>query len=155
MAHGHLVASRMKLADRIAQFRGSFVVRSGDILASSIEAYFDLDTPEGEEPEPPVGEPSSTHRVVDEAGGDILSRCFRFRYERSWARYYGEAALDPHESEALWRHALGTIAVDIPPALAFLLLLATRSGLPQQHQSFERLNRSRLKSGKAACGHGR
>jgi hypothetical protein len=91
----------------------------------------------------------SAPRVVDAAGGDILSRCFRFRYERSWARYYGEAALDPHESEALWRHALGTIAVDIPLALAFLLLLATRSGLPQQRQTFERLNRSRLKSGKA------
>jgi hypothetical protein len=121
----------------------------GDVLASSIEAYFDLDTPEGEEPEPPAGEHPSVHRVADEAGGDILSRCFRFRYERSWARYYDEAALEPHQSEALWRHALGTIAVDIPLALAFLLLLATRSGLPQQRQSFERLNRSRLKSGKA------
>jgi hypothetical protein len=121
----------------------------GDVLASSIEAYFDLDTHEGEEPEPPAGEHPSMHRVTDEAGGDILSRCFRFRYERSWSRYYDEAVLEPRESDVLWRHALGTVAIDIPLVLAFFLLLATRSGLPQQRQSFERLNRSRLKSGKA------
>jgi hypothetical protein len=123
----------------------------GDVLASSIEAYFDLDTPEGEEPEPPAGERPSVHRVADEgrAAGDILSRCFRFRYERSWSRYYEAAALEPRASDVLWRHALGTIAIDIPVVLAFFLLLSTRSGLPQQRQSFERLNRSRIKSGKA------
>jgi hypothetical protein len=123
----------------------------GDVLASSIEAYFDLDTPEGQEPEPPEGGRPSVHRVTDEGrpGGDILSRCFRFRYECSWSRYYEAAALEPRASEVLWRHALGTIAIDIPVALAFFLLLATRSGLPQQRQSFERLNRSRIKSGKA------
>lgn len=119
-----------------------------DVLASSIEAYFDLDTPEGGEPESPTGESPSAHRVVAETTGDVLSRCFRFRYERSWSRYYEQAALGLHESEALWQHALGTIAIDIPLVLAFLLLLATRAGLPQQHQSFERLNRSRLKCGK-------
>jgi len=121
----------------------------GDVLASSIEAYFDLDTLRGEEPEPPAGEYPSLHRVVDETGGDILGRCFRFRYERSWSRYYEQAALEPREAEVLWRHALGTIAIDIPLVLAFLLLLGVRSGLPQQRQSFERLNRSRLKAGKA------
>jgi hypothetical protein len=106
----------------------------GDVLASSIEAYFDLDTSEAEEPEPPEGERPSVNRVADEArpAGDILSRCFRFRYERSWSRYYEEAALEPGASDVLWRHALGTIAIDIPVVLAFFLLLATRSGLPQQ-----------------------
>src|SRR5579862_1251667 len=122
----------------------------GDVLASSVEAYFDLDTLEGEEPEPPAGEDPCGHRVVDEeSSSDILSRCFRFRYERSWSRYYGGAALEPGAIDVLWRHSLGTIAIDIPMALAFFLLLATRSGLPQQRQSFERLNRSRIKLGKA------
>jgi len=122
----------------------------GDVLASSVEAYFDLDTPEGEEPEPPAGEAPSAHRVVDEqSGSDILSRCFRFRYERSWSRYYRCAALEPGAIDLLWRHSLGTIAIDIPVVLAFFLLLATRSGLPQLPQSFERLNRSRTKLGKA------
>jgi hypothetical protein len=120
----------------------------GDVLASSIESYFDLDTPEGEEPEPPAGQAPSLQRVVN--GDDILSRCFRFRYERTWSDYYREAGLDDRESEVVWRHALGTIAIDIPIVLAFFLLLGTRSGLPQQAQSFERLNRIRLKSGKAA-----
>jgi hypothetical protein len=125
----------------------------GDVLASSVEAYFDLDTPEGEEPEPPGGVSrgeEAMRRVIDgESSGDILSRCFRFSYERSWSEYYHGARLEARASEALWRHSLGTIAIDIPVVLAFFLLLATRSGLPQQRQSFERLNRSRVKLGKA------
>jgi hypothetical protein len=120
-----------------------------DVLASSLEAYFDLDTPDGEEPEPPAGDPSLM-RVLDDgqSGDDILNRCFRFRYERTWSEYYSKAALTPSQSQALWRHALGTIVLDIPVVLAFLLLLGTRSGLPQRSQTFERLNRSRLRAGK-------
>ena len=124
----------------------------GDVLASSIEAYFDLDTPEGEEPEPPAGEPASPHRVASEAeaGDDILGRCFRFRYERTWHRYYETGGLSEGERAAVWRHALGTVVLDVPVILGFFLLLGTRSGLPQRPQIFERLNRSRLKAGKAA-----
>jgi hypothetical protein len=123
----------------------------GDVLASSIETYFDLDTPEGEEPEPPAGRDASTCRVFDPVHGeaDILRRCFRFHYEPSWQEYYRDAGLSPDQRGALWRHALGTIALDIPVLLAFFLLLNTRAGLPQSPQSFERLNRSRLKAGKA------
>jgi hypothetical protein len=123
----------------------------GDVLASNIEAYFDLDTPEGEEPEPPAGRSASTLRVFDPANGgaDILRRCFRFHYEPSWREYYRDADLSPDQRGALWRHALGTIVLDIPVLLAFFLLLSTRAGLPQSPQSFERLNRSRLKAGKA------
>jgi hypothetical protein len=123
----------------------------GDVLASCIEAYFDLDTPENEEPEPPAGWRVSTHRLFDPAHGsaDMLSRCFRFRYEPSWRQYYREAGLNPEQRAALWRHALGTIALDIPVLCAFLLLLSTRAGLPQSPQTFERLNRSRVKAGKA------
>jgi hypothetical protein len=40
--------------------------------------------------------------------------------------------------------------IDIPIVIAFFLLLGSRSGLPQQPQSLERLNRTRVKSGKAA-----
>jgi hypothetical protein len=123
----------------------------GDVLASSIEAYFDLDTPDGEEPEPPAARDASVFRVYDPAHGaaDILRRCFRFHYEPSWREYYRDADLNPDQRGALWRHALGTIALDIPVLLAFCLLLNTRAGLPQSPQTFERLNRSRLKAGKA------
>jgi hypothetical protein len=123
----------------------------GDVLASCIEAYFDLDTPPGEEPEPPAGWEVSSNRLFDPAQGsaDMLSRCFRFRYEPSWRQYYGEAGLSLEQRALVWRHALGTIALDIPVLCAFFLLLGTRAGLPQSPQSFERLNRSRLKAGKA------
>jgi hypothetical protein len=124
-----------------------------EALASSIEAYFDFDTPDGEDPEPPERVPQSAAnagKVHDDAraGDDLLARCFRFRYERSWSDYYQRAALSSDQSHALWRHALGTIAMDIPLLLAFFLLLAARSGLPQQPVALARLNRQRRHSGK-------
>ena len=124
---------------------------AADVLASSVEAYFDFDTVTGEEPEPLDGERGLARRVIDSERreDDILGRCFRFRYEQSWSEYYGSAGLARQQSFALWRHAVGTIAMDIPMLLAFLLLLATRSGLPQRVQTLEQLNRRRLRGGKA------
>jgi hypothetical protein len=125
-----------------------------EVLASSLEAFFDFDVQEGEGPEPPDGEEGlQVIRVRDEIranGDDVLARCFRFRYERSWSEYYGRAGMAEAVRSALWRHTLGTIAMDIPMLLAFVLLLATRSGLPHHTSDYERLNRARLKSGKTA-----
>ena len=123
----------------------------GEALASCIEAYFDFDVPHGEEPEAPDGDLSPPLRVADKArlGTDLLSRFFRFRYERSWRKYYDRATLSVADRCALDRHSLGTIAITIPVILAFLLLMATRSGLPRQVESFDRLNRTRAKAGKA------
>jgi hypothetical protein len=122
-----------------------------DVLASSMDAYFDFDTPEGEEPQSPDPQHGPPIRVYDggRQRGDVLARCFRFRYERTWAEYYGSAALSHLENEAVTRHVLGTIAIDIPLLLAFLLLLASRTSLPRHLQSFERLNRARRKCGRA------
>lgn len=119
------------------------------VLASSMEAYFDLDTEEGEEPTP-LKRPDRPICVSDDANqdADILRRCFRFRYEQSWANYYSGAKLTSVQNEAIARHTLGTIAPDISVLLAFFLLFATRSGLPRRPQSLERLNRSRARAGK-------
>jgi hypothetical protein len=123
-----------------------------EVLASSLEAFFDFDAQEGEGPEPPDGEESQQGIQVRDTsradGNDVLARCFRFRYERSWSEYYGKAGLDEAARSALWRHTLGTIALDIPMLLAFVLLLSTRSGLPHRTSDYERLNRARQKSGK-------
>ena len=128
----------------------TFWSASDEVLASSVEAFFDFDTAIGEEPEPPEGEGGSARRIYDsERPEDILGRCFRFRYERSWSEYYRSAALPSERCLALWRLAVGTIAIDIPMLLAFFLLLATRNGLPQSPQSLEHLNRRRLQNGKA------
>jgi hypothetical protein len=123
-----------------------------DVLASSMEAYFDLDTEPGEEPAAPDRADPRAICVFDSAhqDADILRRCFRFRYEQSWAEYYQRAALTPDRAQAIARHALGTIAPDIPMLLAFFLLLSTRTGLPRRPQSLERLNRARRRAGKAA-----
>ena len=128
-----------------------------DLLVSSMEAYFDLDTEEDEEPVPPDARrrPDARDRpaicVSDTANrdADILRRYFRFRYERTWADYYDQAMLTSERKEAVARHALGTIAADIPMLLAFFLLLATRAGLPRRKPALERLNRSRARAGKA------
>ncbi len=121
------------------------------VLASSMEAHFDFDTPAGEDPEPPDRGGDSLICVYDGArqGDDLLARCFRFGYERTWSDYYARGRLSPVEHAALRRHVLGTIALDIPLLLVFLLLLVSRSGLPCRRESAERLNRSRFRSGRA------
>jgi hypothetical protein len=123
-----------------------------NVLASSMEAYFDFDTREGEEPEVVGPGQRSSICVADDAVGDadILRRCFRFRFERSWQDYYERARLTPAQATALSHHALGTIAIDIPVLLAFFLLLAARPGLPRRPLMLERLNSARAKAGKAA-----
>jgi hypothetical protein len=122
-----------------------------EALASNIEAYFDFDVEDGEEPESADGETVEPFHVVDyaHAGEDVLSRCFRFRYERSWREYYDRAALSEPERDAVKHHALGTSAINMPVILAFLLLLGTRTGLPRRTETFARLNRAREKAGKS------
>jgi len=121
------------------------------VMASSVEAYFDFDA-EGEVCVPDDGqqrrEPMRVHDEAHEGRDDVLARCFGFRYERSWANYYGSAGLSEAERARLWRHALGTIAMDMPMLLAFFLLLSTRGGLPQQARENLRLNRTRRKEGR-------
>ena len=122
-----------------------------DLCASSMEAYFDFDTPEGEAPAAPDASDRPTISVFDRGAGnsEILRRCFRFRYEHTWAEYYANAGLAAEQRAAVARHALGTIAIEIPVILTFFLLLATRPGLPRRPLMLERLNRSRSRSGKA------
>jgi hypothetical protein len=59
-----------------------------NVLSSSMEAYFDFDTREGEDPEVFDRRQPSPIFVSDDAVGDagILRRCFRFRFERCWER---------------------------------------------------------------------
>jgi hypothetical protein len=121
------------------------------VLASSMEAYFDFDTPEGEEPEVFDQQQRSSFCVSDGAlvEADILRRCFRFRFERSWHDYYDKAHLTPEQAAAVTHNSLGTIAISIPVLLVFFVLLVARPGLPQRPLMLERLNRARAKSGKA------
>jgi hypothetical protein len=119
-----------------------------DVLASSMEAYFDFDTSVGEEPLPVDDEYRATVSVSDGKSGDLLRQCIRFRYERSWDEYYRQARCPPATKQAIARHALSTIAVDIPVLLAFLLLLGIPSGVSHRPQSLARLNGSRVKAGK-------
>ena len=123
-----------------------------NVLSSSMEAYFDFDTPEGEDPEVFGRQQQPSICVSEHAVGDadILRRCFRFRFERSWQDYYARAQLTAVQTTAIAHHALGTIAIDIPVLLAFFLLLATRPGLPRRPLMLERLNKARAKCGKAA-----
>ena len=121
-----------------------------DVLSSSMEAYFDFDTEEGEAPAAFDLQSRRSFCVSESLLGraGILQRCFRFRFERSWQDYYDAAQLTPVQATALSQHALGTIAIDIPVILAFLLLLVTRPGLPCRPLALERLNRARSRSGK-------
>jgi hypothetical protein len=121
-----------------------------DVRSSSMEAYFDFDTQEGDDPTVFDGQTRPSWGVTDNAVGkaDILRRCFRFRFERSWQDYYDGGQLTAVQSTAVSHHALGSIAIDIPVVLAFFLLLSTRPNLPRRPLMLERLNRARLRSGK-------
>jgi hypothetical protein len=121
-----------------------------DVATSSMEAYFDFDTAEGEAPDRADTGATPVITVFDTAlrRADILRRCFRFRFERTWADYYARASLTPSQMDAIARHALGTIALDIPVLLTFLVLLMTRPGIPRRPLMLERLNRARCKAGK-------
>jgi hypothetical protein len=121
-----------------------------EVRSSSMEAYFDFDTQEGDDPVAFDRRTQPSFGVSDSAvgKGDILRRCFRFRFERSWQNYYDTGQLTTVQSAALAHHALGSIAIDIPVVLAFFLLLSTRPNLPRRPLMLERLNRARSKSGK-------
>jgi hypothetical protein len=121
---------------------------AADVLASSMEAYFDFDAAVGVDPRPMDDDYRPTVTVLDVESGDVLRQCVRFRYEYSWDLYYQQARCSPESKQAIARHALGTIAIDMPVLLAFLLLLSIRSGVSHRVQSFARLNRSRAKRGK-------
>ena len=117
-----------------------------DVSASSMLAHFDLD---GLSESDPIQAGCSLRVSVGEvAGNDILADCFRFQFEPSWAAYYRRANLPEDARSALEKYCLGTIAPDIPLLLAFFLLLATRSGLPQNYICRTRLNRARRRDGR-------
>jgi hypothetical protein len=120
------------------------------VLSSSMEACFDFNIQAGQGTAAFDGCKRSSFCVSDVAAGnaDILRRCFRFWFERSWQDYYDGAQLTPAQFAALSRHALGTVAIDIPVVLAFFLLLTSRPSLPRRPLMLERLNRARSKSGK-------
>jgi hypothetical protein len=122
-----------------------------EVRSSSMEAYFDFDAQEGEDPLPFDCRQRPSFGVSDHVIGnaDILRRCFRFWFERSWQDYYDAGRLTAEQSAAVAHHALGGIAIDIPVVLAFFLLLSTRPNLPRRPLMLERLNRARFKSGKA------
>jgi len=122
-----------------------------EVRSSSMEAHFDFDTQEGDDPATSAPQKRPSYCVSDNAAGkgDILRRCFRFLFERSWQDYYNGGQLTAVQSAAVSHYALGSVAVDIPVVLAFFLLLSTRPNLPRRPLMLERLNRARSKSGKA------
>lgn len=117
------------------------------VFASSMEAYFDFDTIAGGKPRPMDDEYRPTVTVSGGESGDVLRQCFRFRYELTWAACYRRVRTSFVSNEASVRHALRTIANDIPILLAFILLLGIRSGVSHWPQSFARPNRSRERTG--------
>jgi hypothetical protein len=96
-----------------------------DLNASAMEAHFDLDDAANSSHSNIAAASQWVFRVVDNEMADVyaLSRCFRFEFERSWAAYYANLPLSEAARSKISRHALETIAPDIPFLLAFFLLL--------------------------------
>jgi hypothetical protein len=96
-----------------------------DLNASVMEAHFDLDDSSKRGHSNMTAATQRVFRVVDNEMADVfaLSRCFRFEFERSWAAYYARLPLSEAARSKISRHALETIAPDIPFLLALFLLL--------------------------------
>jgi hypothetical protein len=120
--------------------------RDLDVLASATQARFFLD----DAAEAVVLDEPGVLRVaapaMDPQG--ILSRCFQFEFEDSWARYYREAAPFASQQREILHQSIGIVALAVPVLLAFFLLLTTRAGLPQQPSQLTRLNRDRMQRGR-------
>jgi hypothetical protein len=130
-----ILASRDGRRGRIRTFWDSADCKL-DVYASSMLAEFDLD------------DSAACVSSGGRAEPDLIDRCFRFQFERSWAEYYERGNLTRDAQIALTQHCLGTIAPDIPLLLAFFLLLVTREGLPQNLVNRGRLNRIRQGDGR-------
>jgi hypothetical protein len=120
--------------------------RDLDVHASATQARFCLDDAAA----PVLLDVPGVLRV---AGGamdpeGILSRCFHFEFEDSWAQYYREAALSASQQREILRQSIGVVALAVPVLLAFFLLLTTRAGLPQRQSQLRRLNRDRMQRGR-------
>jgi hypothetical protein len=117
-----------------------------DVHASAMEAQFYLDAPAEDAHAAP--DSAEILRISDRDSDrqGVLTRCLHFEFEKSWANYYQREVHDPGQYRALQRHAAGTIAQAVPVLLAFFLLLATRTGLPQHSADLSRLNRARAKA---------
>ena len=121
----------------------------GEVFASPLEAQFDLDATESAGNAHLNGK---SIRVTDDYihNGSVMGTCFSFAFQETWAEYYDGARLSAQARQQVEHHLLGTIALDIPVLLAFLLMLNTRAGLPQHPSQLDRLNRARCRSGKQA-----
>ena len=122
-----------------------------DVLSSSMEACFDFDTAEGEEPAfSNVQDPSSICVSDVGADADILRHCFRFRFERSWAGLLSGSPADGFANDGC--HSSRTrYDSDRHTGIAGVLCsVVTRPGLPRRPLMLERLNKVRMKAGKAA-----
>jgi hypothetical protein len=116
-----------------------------DVHASATQARFHLDDAAA----PLLDEPGVLRvaaRAMDPER--ILSRCFQFEFEDSWARYYRKAAPSASQQREILHQSIGIVALAVPALLAFFLLLATRTGLPQRQCGLQRLNRGRMQRGR-------
>jgi hypothetical protein len=121
-----------------------------DLCAGVMLAEFDFDSHAEECAVPARGESGAIRVITDDFDcGSTLSQCFSFRFEDSWGAYYDRACPSGPVREAIARHSLSTIALDIPLLVTFFLLLNTRSGLPTLPSRLDRINRSRCCTGKS------
>ena len=117
-----------------------------DLHASATQACFYLDAIEPQSPAVDAASMRVSAHMMDPEG--VLSRCFHFEFEPTWRRYYQEVAPSPLAQQRILHHSIGCVALAVPVLLAFLLLLATRAGLPQRVVPLQRLNKARARSGR-------
>jgi hypothetical protein len=139
-------------AGRAGTMRSFWSTQNEQVYSAALVTHFDLDR---------VVRPTLNVRAVfsgapfgvdvpEEAALDELLSHVCFRLDPAWANYYRAADLTENEQSLVLREVLGTMAFDMPIIMALFLLFAAKDGLQRRPVDFQRLNRARHHSGKAA-----
>jgi hypothetical protein len=99
--------------------------------------------------DPVIGSGWATVTATGEPGLEQFLQHLQFHFDREWAAYYREGCETHEMRDAVLRSNLATCAFDPPMLFAFLLMLSAQNALPQRAIAVDKLNRARLRSGKA------
>ena len=123
----------------------------GEVCLAPLATEFDLDADYDEAASIDAVFDGATARVTvgENALSDVL-HCLRFRFDAAWAAYYRAACPTPEVRASVLRDSLKSVGTDLPLLFALCLLLSSRMRLPERRPDVARLNRRRVREGRAA-----
>jgi hypothetical protein len=135
---------------RSGEIRTFWSTRDELAYVSPVIGRFDLDGAHQHtvSSDPVIGSGWATLAASGESGLEEFLGHLKFYFDEEWAAYYRDRCETREMRNAVLRHNLATCAFDPPMLFAFMLLLSSRSALPQRAIAVDKLNRARRRTGK-------